>query len=391
GTRPRDGLKPYTPQNEAGIRTEPPASVPSATGPRPLATATAAPPLEPPGESSRFHGVRVVPQRGLSGTALWPNSDVVVFPRMTAPAARSRPTTTASSSGTASANSREPPVVRRPRVKMTSLIDSGTPCRAPNGSALVTAITASRAPRRARSWATRQNALRRGFSASIRASTASVSSTGEICFDRMRAASSVAGRHTNSSTFLSINALYHSASWTLAGRPSVSEARRLRSRTSWRSPKSWPSSDTVRRCATGTLRAGAACWRSTATAAAPARLPAGAGAAVVNAIASLARDQGRDSLRYGGPYPTEQLFTTLLDSFHYDTTRDDPLAAFSRGELAWRPAPHERVFTPEGACVYLRERVEKVAWRSRVYQRPNAQGIGRHAAYRVRDTGGRVV
>ena len=30
-------------------------------------------------------------------------------------------------------------------------------------------------------------------------------------------------------------------------------------------------------------------------------------------------------------------------------------------------------------------------WRSRVYQRPNAQGIGRHAAYRVRDTGGRVV
>src|SRR5262249_41064674 len=57
----------------------------------------------------------------------------------------------------------------------------------------------------------------------------------------------------------------------------------------------------------------------------------------------------------------------------------------------WRPAPHERIFTPEGACVYLRERVEKVVWRSRVYQRPDAQGIGRHAAYRVRDTGGHVV
>ena len=127
------------------------------------------------------------------------------------------------------------------------------------------------------------------------------------------------------------------------------------------------------------------------TLAEPARLPAGAGAAALNVIASLARDQGRDSLRYGGPYPTEQLFTTLLDSFHYDTTRDDPLTAFSRGELAWRPAPHERIFTPEGACVYLRERVEKVEWRSRVYQRPDAQGIGRHAAYRVRDTGGHVV
>src|SRR5262249_19398289 len=127
------------------------------------------------------------------------------------------------------------------------------------------------------------------------------------------------------------------------------------------------------------------------TLAEPARLPAGAGTAVLNVIASLARDQGRGFLRYPGPYPTEQLFTTLLDSFHYDVTSDDPLAAFMRGALAWRPAPHERVFTPEGACVCLRERVEKVVWRSRVYQRPDVQGVGRHAAYRVRDEGGRVV
>jgi hypothetical protein len=49
------------------------------------------------------------------------------------------------------------------------------------------------------------------------------------------------------------------------------------------------------------------------------------------------------------------------------------------------------VFTPEGACVYLRDRAEKVVWRSRVYQRPDVQGIGRHAAYRVRDAGGGVV
>ena len=127
------------------------------------------------------------------------------------------------------------------------------------------------------------------------------------------------------------------------------------------------------------------------TLAEPARLPAGAGTAVLNVIASLARDQGRSFLRYPGPYPTEQLFTTLLDAFHYDATPDDPLAAFMRGALAWRPAPHERVFTPEGACVYLRERVEKVVWRGRAYQRPDVQGVGRHAAYRVRDEGGRVV
>src|SRR5206468_1906462 len=117
----------------------------------------------------------------------------------------------------------------------------------------------------------------------------------------------------------------------------------------------------------------------------------GAGTAMLNVIASLARDQGRRRLRYPGPYPSEQLFMTLLDSFDYDVTADDPLLAFMRGMLAWRPAPHERVFTPEGACVYLRDRAEKVVWRSRVYQRPDVQGIGRHAAYRVRDTGGRVV
>jgi hypothetical protein len=112
---------------------------------------------------------------------------------------------------------------------------------------------------------------------------------------------------------------------------------------------------------------------------------------VLNLIASLALDQNQRSLRYAGPYPTEQLFVTLLESFSYEPTTGDPLTAFMGGALAWRPAPHERVFTPEGACVHLRERVEKVVWRSRAYHRPDAQGVGRHAPYRVRDADGRVV
>ena len=70
GTRPYEGLKPYTPQNAAGIRIEPPPSVPSASGPQPLATATAAPPLEPPGVSAGFHGLRVTSKSGFSVTAL---------------------------------------------------------------------------------------------------------------------------------------------------------------------------------------------------------------------------------------------------------------------------------------------------------------------------------
>src|SRR3989441_8404824 len=184
------------------MRMDPPPSVPRPSGPRPAATAAAAPPLEPPGVSARFQGLRVIPNSGLSVTALWPNSDVVVLPVMTAPAARRRATATASSSGTTSANRREPPVVRRPRVKMTSLMETGTPWSDPSGSRLTTAISASRAARRAVSWARRQTAFRRGLSASIRASTASVISTGETCLDRTRSTSSSAGRQIISWGFI---------------------------------------------------------------------------------------------------------------------------------------------------------------------------------------------
>src|SRR5215470_12021535 len=85
GTRPYDGLTPTRPQKAAGIRTEPPPSVPIPIGPSPAATAAAAPPLEPPGVRMRFHGLRVTPNVGLSVTALKPNSERLVLPRITAP------------------------------------------------------------------------------------------------------------------------------------------------------------------------------------------------------------------------------------------------------------------------------------------------------------------
>ena len=68
------------PQHAAGIRIEPPPSVPRASGACPLATAAAAPPEEPPGVRARFHGFRVTPNSGLSVKGLWPNSGVVVLP-----------------------------------------------------------------------------------------------------------------------------------------------------------------------------------------------------------------------------------------------------------------------------------------------------------------------
>src|SRR5579862_8142679 len=47
-TRPGAGRRPTTPQNAAGLRNDPPASLPSAIGSMPVASATAAPPEDPP-------------------------------------------------------------------------------------------------------------------------------------------------------------------------------------------------------------------------------------------------------------------------------------------------------------------------------------------------------
>ncbi|OGK83662.1 MAG: hypothetical protein A2050_03555 [Candidatus Rokubacteria bacterium GWA2_73_35] len=118
----------------------------------------------------------------------------------------------------------------------------------------------------------------------------------------------------------------------------------------------------------------------------PGRLPPGGGAAVLNLLATLAARQGVPPLCYRGPYPGEQLFLTLLESFRYvPATVDDPLAAFGAGALAWAPAPFEPRFVGEGLYVQWRGRIEKVVWRDVAYYRPDWQGVLRHAPRRVRD------
>ena len=57
GTVPKVGFSPNTPQNAAGILIEPAPSEPCASGPRPAATAAAAPPLDPPAVDPCFHGL----------------------------------------------------------------------------------------------------------------------------------------------------------------------------------------------------------------------------------------------------------------------------------------------------------------------------------------------
>src|SRR5256712_4197376 len=66
GTRPYDGLKPYTPQNAAGVRIEPPPSLPGARRPPPPPPPTAAPPPEPPRVGAGVHRRRGTPQSGVS-------------------------------------------------------------------------------------------------------------------------------------------------------------------------------------------------------------------------------------------------------------------------------------------------------------------------------------
>src|SRR5712691_8918039 len=66
GTRPGEGRNPTTEQKLAGLRREPPRSVPSARGSIPQASATAAPPLEPPQVLDKSHGLRAAPKTGLN-------------------------------------------------------------------------------------------------------------------------------------------------------------------------------------------------------------------------------------------------------------------------------------------------------------------------------------
>jgi hypothetical protein len=111
----------------------------------------------------------------------------------------------------------------------------------------------------------------------------------------------------------------------------------------------------------------------------PARLPSGAGAALMNVLAALAWDQGRPALRYRGPYPTEQLFWSLTESFRC-APGSNPLARFlaeaeatfargalrrsrSTGARAPRAATH-----PGGLAVQLRRR-RAISWQGRSYYR----------------------
>src|SRR5579871_64446 len=188
---PKVGLSPLTPQAAAGMRIEPPVSVPSAPRTSPLATAAAEPPLLPPGTWLVFQGLRV-------GGVIVPkaNSCVFVLQSSTLPASRSLVTTVASSSGTHSASTREPAVVRTPCVAIRSLMPSGMPSNKRRSRPLASASSAFTASCIAVSSMTVTHAWMDGSHAAMRCRQARVSSLDDMPPERNSAAASaiVAGR-----------------------------------------------------------------------------------------------------------------------------------------------------------------------------------------------------
>src|SRR5207302_6842237 len=65
GTLSGDGRRPTIPQHEAGMRIDPPMSVPIPTVAMPAATAAALPPLEPPGVMPSLQGLLVAGKMAL--------------------------------------------------------------------------------------------------------------------------------------------------------------------------------------------------------------------------------------------------------------------------------------------------------------------------------------
>jgi len=124
----------------------------------------------------------------------------------------------------------------------------------------------------------------------------------------------------------------------------------------------------------------------------PRRLPPGAGTAVLNLLAGLMKDRGVARVRYRGPYPTEQLFTTLLESFRHDASAVDPLGRFmDGGALDWLPAPHESHHVAAGICVQLRQEIDKVVLDGDAFYRRDWHGVIRHEPRVVREEGERVL
>ena len=137
------GLIADVPQQADGMRSEPAVSVPVAAGTMRAASAAADPPLEPPAERSRSHGLptwSVVPPAANSWVCRWPSS--------TMPAAARRFHTSQSSPGTSSRRLLDA-VTGFPATPYRSLSPTGIPVSTGAGPSRRTPAALSRSSARA--------------------------------------------------------------------------------------------------------------------------------------------------------------------------------------------------------------------------------------------------
>ena len=152
------------PQYAAGIRTEPPVSVPSASSHTPAATSAADPPDEPPDVREGSRGLRVSPTPGWANPAAYSRHWLVA--KTSAPAARSRATTAASAMAGSGLLAGLPHRVGTPATSTMSLTATGRPASGPvaaRSGAPITETTAfsGRPSRSARSPAASRSRLAR--------------------------------------------------------------------------------------------------------------------------------------------------------------------------------------------------------------------------------------
>ena len=153
GTRCRVGLKPTSPHSAAGMRVEPPVSLPTAISHMPSTTATAPPEVEPPGMRARSAGLPGVPKCGLTPTPENANSVMLVLATITAPAAQRRLTTTASARAglPSSSSSFDPARVTSPATSNKSLMVTIAPSSGPSATPVRARLSAASAAARAAS------------------------------------------------------------------------------------------------------------------------------------------------------------------------------------------------------------------------------------------------
>src|SRR6201996_7802789 len=131
GSRPRDGFRPTSPLQDAGIRIEPPPSLAWAIGTTPAATKAPEPDDDAPAVRSVFHGLRTAPSRGCSAEALKPYSDIWVLPSDVIPVARYSRAKSPSRSAGRGVHASAPRIVGSPATSTLSLTNVGTPLRKP--------------------------------------------------------------------------------------------------------------------------------------------------------------------------------------------------------------------------------------------------------------------